>query len=273
MTQFTVLGAAGFIGSHLCRRLQQLQMECFAPARDAELGQRNLGTVIYCIGLTADFRSRPLDTIEAHVCKLHEVLSIGNFDSLLYLSSTRLYRGNTDTGEEASVTVNSSHADDLYNLSKLAGESLALNSGRTVRVARLSNVYGGDFDSQNFVSDVLREALLTRRVILNTSPESAKDYVSIDDVVDVLIKIARSGVERIYNVASGTNVTNGELTEGLQKLISCEVEVANTATQVSFPAINIDRIRGEFDFRPSSILDDLETLVEVYRRQVTTVVQ
>jgi len=31
------------------------------------------GHVIYCIGLTADFRQKPFETIEAHVSKLAEV--------------------------------------------------------------------------------------------------------------------------------------------------------------------------------------------------------
>jgi len=61
------------------------------PTRDESLDGRDLGHIIYCIGITADFRRRPHDTITAHVTKLQEVLTRTSFESLVYLSSTRVY--------------------------------------------------------------------------------------------------------------------------------------------------------------------------------------
>src|SRR5688500_5975918 len=87
----TVLGASGFIGSRLVSQLAATGAEYQAVGRNEALPAGPLGHVIYCIGLTADFRSRPLNTVEAHVCKLLEVLRKCDFESLLYLSSTRLY--------------------------------------------------------------------------------------------------------------------------------------------------------------------------------------
>ena len=81
---------------------------------------------IFAIGLTADFRSRPLDTMDAHVSALAEVLRCGRFDSLTYLSSTRVYAGLPRGCGNATLVVNPSDASDLYNLSKLAGEALCL---------------------------------------------------------------------------------------------------------------------------------------------------
>src|SRR5437868_14664917 len=87
----TVLGASGFIGSHIVRELEQRGEKYYAPAKVETIWDKDLGNIIYCIGLTADFRTRPFDTVEAHVCKLNELLKRGRFDSLLYLSSTRVY--------------------------------------------------------------------------------------------------------------------------------------------------------------------------------------
>jgi uncharacterized protein YbjT (DUF2867 family) len=70
--KFTVLGAGGFIGGRLVEHLRGLGHEVDAPPRrPAEayvdgLGGRQLGHVVYCIGLTADFRTRPYETVEAH---------------------------------------------------------------------------------------------------------------------------------------------------------------------------------------------------------------
>lgn len=257
--KFTILGASGFIGAHLLAQLEASGYECFAPARDdgAVFG-RELGHVIYCIGLTADFRQRPFDTVRAHICFLAEVLEKANFESLLYLSSTRVYVGAASGGEDAPLV-----AGDLYNLSKLAGESLCLASGRAnVRVARLSNVFGGDFFSDNFLPSILRAAVRDGRVVLNTALGAAKDYVALEDVVKILPLIALQGKQGIYNVAGGTNVSNVALLEKLAQFTGCTYTVDKNAPAAFFPTIAIGKLQKEFDFKPLSLLGELEKLVQ-----------
>jgi nucleoside-diphosphate-sugar epimerase len=261
----TVLGASGFIGSHLVRRLEELGMPFDAPRRDQTIFNGNAGHLIYCIGLTADFRSRPFDTARAHVCKLLEVLQEVEFDSLLYLSSTRLYgAGMSEAREEDSFRFNSLNPGDLYNISKAMGESLSLACGKNTRVVRLSNVYGDDLTSDNFLPSVIKEALSEGNVILRTSADSTKDYVNIRDVVDGLINIATKGKQTIYNLASGVNVTNQQLMDRISQLTGCSVEFEQEAPAIRFPPINIDRMRTEFEFQPSNVLADIPTLLESY---------
>ena len=269
MSSITVLGASGFIGSHLVRRLKERGTPFYAPGRGDALTGRPLGHVIYSIGLTSDFRSRPLETMQAHVCELHGVLQNCEFDSLLYLSSTRVYapRSAGAAREEDDVTINPSDPNHLYNISKLAGESLALNCGRVARVARLSNVYGGDFDSGNFLSSVIGEAVARGKVTLHTSLDSEKDYIGVEDVVDGLLSIATGGRPRgIYNLASGVNVSHGQLAESLREHTNCSVEVMPGAPRSSFPAISIERMREEFGFSPSGALGQMKQLIELYRK-------
>lgn len=265
--KFTILGASGFIGSHLRAYLEKTGYECFAPARgDASVFGQELGHVIYCIGLTADFRQRPFDTVRAHVCFLAEVLEKAKFESLLYLSSTRVYAGAASGNEDAQLM-----AGDLYNLSKLAGESLCFASGRAnVRVARLSNVFGNDFSSDNFLPSLIRAAVVDGRIILGTALDSAKDYVHIDDVVSVLPKIALAGKQRVYNVASGRNISNRELVEIIRELTGCAAEVAGDAGHVSFPPIQVTRLRQEFGFSSTMLPDRLGELVAGFKNGEST---
>ena len=261
----TILGASGFIGSQLVKKLRDSGTEFLAPERGAEISGKPLGHVIYCIGLTADFRSRPFDTVNAHVCELLRVLSDYDFESLVYLSSTRLYNPQLAVANEGdAIQVNPSDPSELYNISKLMGESLALSSGKKVRIARVANVYGGDFASDNFLSSIIRDAVTKGRVVLRTSSDSEKDYVSIDDVTGLLIKIARSGRQAIYNLASGVNVSNHALVEAISRMTKCEVEFLPNAPLIRFPSSSIDRVREEFGFSPRKVLDDLEELVNLY---------
>jgi nucleoside-diphosphate-sugar epimerase len=265
---FTVLGSTGFIGTNLVASLREQGHEIFAPRiADLDIGRRDLGDVIYAIGVTADFRSRPFDTVEAHVCVLRRVLESASFDSFLYLSSTRVYAHAATTDEAERVTVDPSDPDELYNISKLMGEALCLGMDReTVRVARLSNVYG-DVTGPNFISEVLREALGTRRIRLRSSLSSAKDYVAIRDVVGILPLIARGGKARLYNVAGGRNVSHGELLGALGRLVPVTVDVRDDAPTIVFPPVSIERVRAEFGFAPADIIAELPGLIARFGAQ------
>jgi nucleoside-diphosphate-sugar epimerase len=263
----TVLGASGFIGSHLVKRLVRDGIAYDAPQRHAVLTGRPLGQVIYCIGLSDDFRIRPFDTVEAHVCKLNELLRVGNFDTLVYLSSTRVYTG-AQVGEEiADLQVNPHVPNDIFNLSKLMAESLALNAGRNVRLVRLSNVYGPDFTSNMFLPSILRDIVTQGKVTLFTTRDSEKDYVSIEDVVDGLLKITQHGQQGVYNLASGRNTSNEQFITHLQSLTGATFEFAPNPTVLRFPPISIARMQREFGFAPANVLDDLPALVALYKAQ------
>jgi len=262
----TILGASGFIGSHIVKRLDELGMEYFAPRRDENLPARNLGEIIYCIGLTADFRGRPVDTVEAHVCQLLRVVRDCQFDSLLYLSSTRVYDGRAGVvTEDDPLLVNPLEKENVYGISKIMGEALLLTTDLKIRIARLSNVYGADFDSDNFLSSITKEALATQKVMVRNSPASSKDYISVDDTVSALINIATRGKHRVYNVAHGKNTSNEALTQKIAELTGSDVTFAPNGPTVSFPEISADRLKEEFGFRAVNVLDDLNRLINLYR--------
>lgn len=268
MTKFTVLGSSGFIGSQLVHWLESRALPYWAPKRGEDLLNKPLGHVVYCIGLTADFRQRPYDTVRAHVCHLLNILEKAEFDSFLYLSTTRLYKGMQNASEDSTLQVNPLLPDDLYNVSKIMGESVCLTSDRpNVKVVRLANVYGKDFSSANFLFSVIRNAVDTCHVVLQTTMNSEKDYVSIEDVIELLPDIARFGRYQLYNVASGVNTTNGALMNAIQQATGCTVEVKDEAETVTFPTISIKRAQDEFDFSPKLVLDSLGDLITQYRQE------
>lgn len=228
----------------------------------------NPGHVIYAIGVTADFRQRPHDTMEAHVTLPSTLLRNGQFESFLYLSSTRIYRHAQNTHEDACISVRSSDAEDLYDISKLAGEALCQSGQRAgVRVARLSNVLGHDFESRNFVFDLMRQARAEGRVDLRSSLDSCKDYILVEDVLDLLPRIATGGLERCYNVASGVNLAHADILTPIVAATRAEIHVADGAPKLAPAPIDISRALSEFSFNPRPVLPALTGLVDQYRMQ------
>lgn len=265
----TILGGSGFIGSRLMRHLDASGIAWQAPARGESLRGRDLGRVIDCAGITADFRVRPYDTVDAHVSRIVDIARNCTFETFVYLSSTRLYKDHpaAPAREEDDLRASPFGAGGLYNLSKATGEAVALTLGERGYVARLSNVYGFGSETHNFLASIVTDALDTGRIELETSLASAKDYVNVEDVVGLLPRIAAGGRERIYNVASGINVSNEEIVSAIAGLTGCTISVRPDSETWVYPEIDIERARSEFGFAPSRLLDDLPALVESYRRR------
>lgn len=266
--RFTVFGGTGFIGRRLVQHLREQGEEVFVPARDArDAFGADLGHVIYAIGLTGDFRSRPFDTVAAHVGVLADLLRRCSFESWLYLSSTRVYGGlppGTPAAEDAALKV-APGADSIYDLSKLCGEALCLAQPSTrIRVARLSNVFAVEQNAHTFLSAVLAELLRQGRVVIREAPQSAKDYVALDDILPLLRSIAQEGRQRIYNVASGDNLDHLELAGELSRITGAEVVFEPGAPLRAFPRIDVRRLVEEFGQAPAGLRGRLERLLAAH---------
>jgi nucleoside-diphosphate-sugar epimerase len=268
MPHATLIGGRGFIGRHLHAQLRELGWTCYLAERadktlDTTLFTQDLGHVFYCAGLTANFRQQPYATVEAHVELLSKVVQNSQFTSLTYLSSTRVYAGASHTGENAPLLVRSHEPGDLYNLSKLLGESLCINSQRPVRIVRLSNVYGQAMPAQNFLAEVLTMAATEAHVHFRSAPQSQKDYVAIQDVVHYLPIIAQHAKSQIYNLASGENSSNAEIAAFLQTCgVPCSFE--KDAPSIVFPRIDVTKLHTEFGNTMHQLANDLPQLYSHY---------
>jgi len=267
----TVFGGNGFVGRHVVRLLQGQGQAITVPARGKELYQSHLGHAIYCIGLTADFRSRPFDTAEAHVCLLQRLLTQCRYHSFTYLSSTRVYQGLSTTGTEGtSLRVCPEDPDHLYNLSKLMGESLVHAAAGRTHVVRLSNVYGADWSSSNFLTSVIRAAVCDAHVELRSPGNITRDFVAVDDVAKLVGAIALTGQSASYNVASGRSYRSDEVLAAVRAHTGCQVSCPVPDTDAGrFPQIDISRIQQEFSFQPRLLLDDLKDLIYTFRLHQT----
>jgi nucleoside-diphosphate-sugar epimerase len=140
------------------------------------------------------------------------------------------------------------------------GESLALNCGRKkVRVARLSNIVGGEEPSENFIQSLVRDAK-TGCINLHSALESKKDYLHVYDAVKMLEIVAENGTRNIYNIASGRAIENRTWINSIVKRFGCQVEVIADAPTIIFPAISVERFLMEFSILPEHTFNILNEL-------------
>lgn len=266
---WTVVGARGFVGSAFVRRFRERGEKVRELThREALAVEEDLSDVVYLSGVAWDAEARPDDTVRMHV-DVPRALLAKRLRSMVYVSSTRVYGDSRNTSEEAARQV---RPTDLYAVTKAAGETIVLCDPRpTMRVVRLSNVYGPSFSSGLMLSDFMRQAATSGRIVVRSSPDSEKDHVSVEDVVDVTSRIVTGGAHRIYNIAAGRNTRQGDLLAALAQAASCAVEMPHDAPSVTFAPIDVARIRSEFGFVPRDVLMDVPSLwrafAEHFRQQ------
>ena len=268
---FTVIGSTGFIGSAITKKLIKENHTVLTPQKnDKTLFTSSLGHVIYAAGVTADFRSQPFNPLRSNTSLLADILEKSEFDSLLYCSSARVYRHSENTQEDTTIYLNPNDLEDLYDLTKITAEAMCHATGRTfVRIVRLTNVIGQDFKSQNFLFDIIRSACDHSHIKLRTTIDSCKDYILIDDLLNILPKIATKGRYSCYNVGSGYNISNQELLKPIISATNARLDIETDAQKIMLPPINIDRLCDEFSFIPSPILDYIPKLVCEYQKNTS----
>jgi nucleoside-diphosphate-sugar epimerase len=258
----TVLGAEGFVGAALVARLRALGWKCWTPSRSDAWPNRSapLGHIFFCAGLTADYLSRPGDTVEAHAGLLSRVLASEQWESLIYLSSTRLYdkqpsmRG---TSEDGGFVLNPNSTRHLYDLSKLLGENLCTVMGQgRARVARLACVYRDHRDPGGFVGELLRRVNDTPAggvLLLDSAASCERDYVHLDDVLTALIRIATEGQRGVYNVASGENVSNATLAQWILRFTGVRIEFTQADKPERTPTIDCSALHADCGWKPHRV--------------------
>ena len=221
--------------------------------------------MIYSLGVS-NFLKEPLQAIDAHVCILNNILKNCNFDSLLYISSGRIYYNANSTLEENAYSVNPNMKNELYNISKLQGESLCMSMNNPkIKIIRPSNVVGTNAPSNLFIPSLIKEAVETGKIVLHSTLNSEKDYVYIDDLVQLIPKIISLDKYQIYNIASGYNISSKEIINEIIRLTNCKLEIAPDAKKFSSRQINIDRIKSEFNFVPTKVVDKIGDVVKFYQ--------
>lgn len=258
----SVIGARGFIGRALCGVLREAGCDVHAPARDEmQRPKGGWGRLIWAAGLTANFRQKPMETIQAHVSDLTHLLQGGGVESLLYLSSTRVYQRSAHTFEDVPLPCLSTDPSDLYNLSKLMGESLCLNAGiEQVKIARLSNIIGaGEAARMTFIGALCREAQ-AGQITLQSATASEKDYLWISDATTYLSAMALDDQSGVFNVASGVQLRHDDWANAIAGATGAQVNADIASPDGGFAPIDVTKLQAHYGPAKINLLEKIKAI-------------
>ena len=175
-----------------------------------------------------------------------------NFDSFNYISSTRLNFPKKSYINKISPLLYGGYEIDIYNASKLAGEALCTQSNiSNVKVTRICHVVNpNDKKEENFLSEICGQAK-RGEIVLNSSLDTKKNYIQIDDLSFLLQRIGPFGKKKFYNIGSNNLISNNEIIKKLIKITKCSVITSKNAQTILESKINISILKKEFNYQPT----------------------
>jgi UDP-glucose 4-epimerase len=243
--QAAVVGGSGFIGSHLVRALRRagIPVTSFTTARPAWFGPEPAPEVLHAS--TIFFLAGTVTPVTAGVYPSHVEAELRMFEQFLAAvrrapTPSRIVLSSSGGTVYASDGQPPYSEDDAvgptnsYGAMKLDMERalLAQPSVEPV-VLRLANVYGQGQRprrGQGVIAHWLHAAAQGWPLVLHGDPASTRDYVYIDDTVDLLVRVHRSQrpPPAVINVGSGSPTT-------LARLAQLIIEVTGSSDRLLTP--------------------------------------
>jgi nucleoside-diphosphate-sugar epimerase len=208
MKSAALIGGRGRLGQRLTEALRAAGVQCRDGTPDVFGDAGPFDHVFFLIdsysrGATPEALAEYRDLAQRAVA-----LAQRSGARLVYTSSASVYGGGAAPLREAPLP---ELELPFYGSAKRELERFFLRAlpPEKVLILRPFNVYGPGLD-KSLVS-VLLQTARTEGIIRIHRPRLVRDYVHVDDLCAVVLRLLESGASGSFNIGSGTGVTNAEL--------------------------------------------------------------
>lgn len=236
-----ITGIDGFIGSHLSKRLIDLDAEVFGISKSKSSGnilttdildystinqfvnERKIEICFHLAGVTLveSGQKDPYSAFKTNINGTLNILEVGrknNLEKIIIASTSHVYGKNRNPYFEGYTPRPSRPYETSKACSDLIAQSYLNMFNLPVLIPRFVNIYGpGDLNCQRLIPKTMKY------VIENKSPliwggSAVRDYLYIDDAIDAYISLAgidlkKVGNNRIFNFGGGNKISVKELIE------------------------------------------------------------
>lgn len=245
-----VAGGAGFIGSHLCRRLLDFGRRVIAIDNLSTGSINNLNQIqgnpnfelvisdivnpinitmpvqeIYnmaCPASPLKYQSNPIETFMTSTVGSYNLLEFArHHNSRILLASTSEVYGDSlksPQSEDYFGNVNPIGIRSCYDEGKRGAESLFTDYNRCfgvdTRIVRIFNTYGPQMmsDDGRVIPSFINQALHGKTLTINGDGSQTRAFMFIDDLIDALMLMMRDGVTHMpVNLGNPTEITINSL--------------------------------------------------------------
>ncbi len=291
-----VTGGAGFIGSHLCRRLigegwEVIAFDNLLTGRvaniDALLGHerfefRNYDVTndLYVKGeldailhfaspaSPADFERLPIQILKVGSLGTHKALGLAKAKGARFLlASTSECYGDPEVSPQPESywgNVNPIGIRGVYDEAKRFAEAMVMayhrHHGVDVRIARIFNTFGPrmQLDDGRAIPNFFRQALLGEDMTLYGDGSQTRSFCYVDDLVEGIWRLLRSSHVGPVNIGNPNEMSLREMAETIVRLCASESRIVSRPLPPDDP-----KVRRPDISLARSVLDDWLPTVSV----------
>lgn len=102
-------------------------------------------------------------------------------------------------------------------------------------ILRPSNPYGprqGHYMAQGVISTFLRKLLINEPLTILGDGEATKDYIFVDDLIDICCRLSFSETTGVYNVGTGRGTTVNDIVERIKRITASDINVIKSEKQI-----------------------------------------
>lgn len=238
-----VIGGSGFIGEYLCRAL--VQDGVISVVRSGMNEKEKIAGVRYEeIDLDKNFLElkkimnevdKIVWAVQPDIGRMKNILSVikdfGNVKKIVYLSTLLVYSDSIrKQNEEAVPEPETDYEKTKFEEEKIL-EEFVKNKNCNLCIARLGNVYG-DVKNRGVVSRLMASVFNLAPFELEGKGNSVRDYVFVEDVADLLPKMAgylQTRAVEIFNVGTGVGHSLIELIGLVESVAGVKITIESRA--------------------------------------------
>lgn len=295
-----VTGGAGFLGSHLCRRLVRdgHQVTCLdnlstgrgeissgmvvKDVRSSLTGRYDQIYNLACPASPVAYQRDPVGTMMTNVQGMWNVLNMARRGGgrVLQASTSEVY-GDPERSpqwEEYRGNVNPTGPRACYDEGKRAAEALCFDFARQygveVRVARIFNTYGPRMavDDGRVVSNFVVQALRGEPLTVYGDGRQTRSFCYVDDLIEGLVRLMNSDVDVPVNLGNPEEIMVNSLAHMIKRLTGSESKIEYRPLPIDDPLLrrpDIARARMRLDWDPKTDLETgLTKTIEYFRERV-----
>ncbi|MFH0820044.1 MAG: NAD(P)-dependent oxidoreductase [bacterium] len=290
-----VTGATGFVGANLVNRLVKENFEVHVIIRkdsnkwrlgdleDLEehridlLDFENLEKTVEKIKPEIIFHLAAVSVFSGIESDEDQLIKTNLFGAINLIRATRPinYQCFINTGSGAEYGLNNEIRKEtdlcqpvsVYGIAKLAATQYASleakRYNKPILTLRLFSPYGPYDNQKRLISDNIIKALQNQNLEL-ANPDAVRDYIYIDDVIDLYLKtISRVNDFKgeVFNVGSGNQSTSKEVIDKIIKITDSQSKdwwdkISSSPWDTKVWQADISKTRTAFDWRPKHNLEE-----------------
>lgn len=265
---YTIFGYSGFLGTEFQNFLKKKKIKYTLNKKNSF--PKKLDRAIYFVG-SDNWKNNSLKSMDANLLHLTKFLkNIESLNSFTFISSTRIYLNSRKNKiKENDLLSLNSNLEYLFNIQKILSENLLLNNLKNVKIIRLSNVYGANYQKNTLIPILINNALKYKKIYLSINSNSSKDYISIGDAMKNIYSISEQKKRGIFNLGSGKNTKLKDIANKIKKFTNCEITYSKKTYKEQFPKINLEKTKKIIKLKiKNDIIKDLPFLIENFRDNI-----